>query len=362
MAAERGPSEPGGATTPARPLRAAVDSLRRAALWSAVPLGVAFLGAARLKAALYSRGRLRREALPLPTLSVGNLTFGGTGKTPFTLYLASLALAQGHRPAIVLRGYGRRSRGPRLVSPDSPVGEVGEEALLLAHSLREVTVVVAERREEAAPLWGADRDLVLLDDAFQHQRVRRDADLLLVDASRPGDLRAPPRGRLREPLSAAVRADLLVVTRGCYEDLPRPLRDLWGSRPFIHARFRWAATLGPGDSGTLDAWKGRPLVAFAGVGHPGAFFQQALQEGLDLAERIPFPDHAQPTPERLHRVARAAVAAGAAAVFTTEKDAIKWLPVWRGPAPLVYPRLETEVEDREGHLEALLERVAGAPR
>jgi len=345
-----------------RAILCAAEAARRAMRWPLVPLGLGFLGAARCKAALYARGVLPREVLSLPTLSVGNLTFGGTGKTPFTLYLAGLASAAGHRPAILLRGYGRDTSGPRLVTPDSSASEVGEEALLYARNLQGVTVVVAERREEAAGLLGADRDLLLLDDAFQHQRVRRDADLLLVDASRPEDLRVPPLGRLREPLSAALRADLLVVTRGCYEDLPRRLRDLWTNRPFIHARFRWASSLGPADSGSLASWRGRPLVAFAGVGNPAAFFEQALREQLDLVEQIPFPDHSRPTPERLHRVARAAVAGGAAGVLTTEKDAIKWLPLWSGPVPLVYPRLETEVEDREGTLAAILDRVAGAPR
>lgn len=330
--------------------------------WPLLPAGALYLGLARAKAALYGRGWLRRAVLPAPALSVGNLTFGGTGKTPFTLYLARRVQGMGCRPAILLRGYGRQTSAPRRVNPGDPAREVGEEALLYARGLEDLPVAVAARREEGALLVAPPPDLFLLDDAFQHLRVRRDADLLLVDASRPGDLRTPPLGRLREPLSAAARADLLVVTRGCYEDLPRPLRDRWGERPVLHARFRWAPELGPEGIGEGHEWRSRRLVAFAGVGNPAWFFAQARQEGFDLAETLAFPDHAEPTPDRMTRVARAALAGGAAGVLTTEKDAVKWLPLWEGPVPLLYPRLQTEVEDPAGHLAVLLDRLTGERR
>ncbi len=328
------------------------------------PLGLAFLEAARLKSACHRAGLLRGASLPAPALAVGNLTFGGTGKTPFTLFLARRCLDLGLKPAILSRGYGRETTGPLPVSAASAAADVGEEPLLMARGLPGVPVAVGERREEAAALVDPAPDLFLLDDAFQHQRVARDGDLLLVDASRPGDLRVPPVGRLREPLSAVRRADLLVVTRGSFDELPPKLRALWGGRPAVSARFRWHAGLGPDGAGNLGSLHGRRLLAFAGTARPETFFAQARQEGLDLAETLSFPDHAEPTAERQAAVRSRASALKCDAVLTTEKDALKWLPSWKGPVPLLYVRLETLLDDPQGVLDALLLRLArrGTPR
>jgi tetraacyldisaccharide 4'-kinase len=310
-----------------------------------------------MKALLYARGLLRRRTLPALTVSVGNLTFGGTGKTPVALALARLLRDGGERPAVLLRGYGRRTQGPLRVQPGSRPDEVGEEALLYALSLPDVPVAVAERREEGASLLAREAPTVfVLDDAFQHQRVARDLDLLVVDASRPGDLRAPPAGRLREPLSAAARAHLLVVTRG--EEPPAALGAACPALPRIRARFTW--TDEPLARPASLSWKdfaGRRVVAFAGVGHPQSFFDQARREGIGLAAALVFPDHAEPTGERLRALEEALKETGAAALLTTEKDAVKWAAAWHGPAPLVWPRLTASFEDPGGLLPALLSRA-----
>lgn len=327
-------------------------------LWKAPlqPLGWTYLGLMRLRAALYASGRLASLALPRPAVSVGNLTFGGTGKTPVTVFLARLARELGGRPAVLLRGYGRVTRGAREVLPGDSPAEVGEEALLLARSLPGVPVVVAERREEGAVLLRKRADLFLLDDAFQHLRVRRELDLLLVDASRPGDLRAPPLGRLREPLRAARRAHVVVVTRGEAADLPEALLPWTGGIPVVACRFRWSRSEPAGSTAAWWHFEQSPLLAFAGIGNPEAFFAQAREEGLRLAATVTFPDHALPTPERLTAVHDAAREAGAAAVLTTAKDAVKWAPLWRGGVPLVWPDLEVELEDPAG---LLRRRLAG---
>ncbi|MEW5765015.1 MAG: tetraacyldisaccharide 4'-kinase [Acidobacteriota bacterium] len=342
----------------ARPAKESIPLWARALL----PLGAAFLGAARLKAFLYERGLLRRSVLPAPSVSVGNLTFGGTGKTPVTLALARLLRERGERPAVLLRGYGRRASVPLRVFPSSDPGQVGEEALLYARTMPDLPVAVAGRREEGAALLAPDAPTVfLLDDAFQHQRVARDLDLLLVDASRPGDLRTPPAGRLREPLSAASRAHLLVVTRG--EKVPAPLARLWGSRPQVRARFRWSREPESVPAGvTWATLAASQVVAFAGIGHPAAFFEQARNRGLDLAAALPFPDHAAPTPQRRAALLEAVRGSNAGAVLTTEKDAVKWAPAWTGGPPLVWPRLEVEFDDPQGRLGALLEEALARRR
>jgi tetraacyldisaccharide 4'-kinase len=321
------------------------------------PLGWTYLGLMRLRAWLYASRRLERVPLPRPAVSVGNLTFGGTGKTPVTVFLARLVRELGGRPAVLLRGYGRLTRGARLAGPAETSETVGEEAILLARSLPGVPVAVGERREEAAALVADDSDLLLLDDAFQHLRVRRDLDLLLVDASRPGDLRAPPLGRLREPLKAARRADMVLVTRGGAADLPRALKTWTGGIPVLGCRFPWSRSE---PKETSSAWwhvARSPLVAFAGIGNAEAFFAQAEQEGLRIVSALAFPDHAAPTAERLAAVHRAAREAGAAAVLTTAKDAVKWAPLWPGDRPLVWPEQEVELEDPEGALRGSLARL-----
>ncbi len=325
-------------------------------LW---PLGMGFLGLARLKAWCYGR-RSAPVRLGRPTVSIGNLTFGGTGKTPFALAMARVLLEMGERPGVLLRGYGRRTRGARRVDQASAPEEVGEEALLLARALPGTPVAVGERREEAAALVRELCSVFILDDAFQHLRVHRDVDLLLVDASRPGDLHAPPVGRLREPLSAAKRASVLVATRGEVHHLAPSLLGWTEGVPRVSARFEWEPA--PLGSALFPSWKalgGVPVVAFAGVGHPESFFEQARAAGLSLSARVAFRDHARPTAARLRLILSRARETGAGAVLTTEKDAVKWAPLWPEGLPLVYPRLTTLLE---GDVEELRARLAEACR
>lgn len=289
-------------------------------------------------------------------VSVGNLTFGGTGKTPVTLALARILGEMGERPAVLLRGYGRRTSGPLRVLPDSAAEEVGEEALLYLRAQPPLPVAVAERREEGAALLLSDGPTVfLLDDGFQHRRVGRDLDLLLVDGRRPEDLRPPPAGRLREPLEGATRAHAILLCGG--ESLPEVLLPFARGKPVLGVRFRWAEepslSMPPGLS-----WRvltGRPLAAFSGVGSPARFQQDLAEAGLSPLRFLAFPDHAFPTPERRAALARAIGEVGAEAVLTTEKDAVKWAPAWPFEVPLVWPRLEAVFDDPGGLLPALLE-------
>ena len=325
-------------------------------LW---PRGLCFLGASRLRAALYQRRLFGSVRLPRPAVSVGNLTFGGTGKTPVTLALARLLQEMGEKPAILLRGYGRQSRGARLVSQDSPPQAVGEEALLLARNLPGVPVAVGERREEAAALVPGDTSVFLLDDAFQHLRVARDLDVLLVDASRPGDLHAPPGGRLREPLSAARRAGLILVTRGGPGDMPPALKPRAVGIPAAGARFEWEPELQPAGAGALRDWSGRRVLLAAGVGNAASFLSQAAEAGFDPGRALLLPDHAWPTPERIAQVLDRLAREKCEAVLVTEKDAVKWAPLWAAPQPLLWCRLKTAFEDPSGHLRMALESALG---
>ncbi len=335
---------------------------KRTAPWAFVlwPLGGLFLLAGRLR--VFFRARLSSpRRLPAPAVSVGNLTFGGTGKTPVTIELARMCERMGKRPAVLLRGYGRRTSGARIARPDSTPVEVGEEALLLARSLSGATVAVGERREEAAALVTPVPDVFILDDGFQHVRVHRDLDLLLVDATRPGDLHAPPVGRLREPLTAARRASALIVTRGDASDLPAPLALTARDLPVAGVRFGWGEDLVAVQERPvpLASLREKAVTAFAGIGNPEAFFAQARDLGIRLVAAHALSDHAYPTAELAQDFMREAETKDAVAVLTTEKDAVKWTALWSGPIPLLYPVLRAEFDDPDGFLEQALRALGG---
>lgn len=327
--------------------------LRKIADTAMAPAGWALHAAGRFRAEWYADPS-RRTRLRAPCLSVGNITFGGTGKTPLTMFLARECMSLGFKPAILLRGYGRKSRGARSVTPESTWESVGDEALVLQANLPGVPILVGERRDEAASLAPGETDLFILDDGFQHLRVHRDLDVVLVDVSRLGDLSPPPRGRLREPLEAIQRAHLMVLTHGGVSELPPSLALHWAGRPRVGASFRWEPTLSPGGIPWRDLGDS-PCAAFSGIGNPVPFFRQAREAGLRLASETIFPDHAEPTSARRDAALRAAKSAGASWVLCTEKDHVKWSPVWPKDAPpLRYPRLSVTIDDPGDCLRPLL--------
>jgi tetraacyldisaccharide 4'-kinase len=332
--------------------------LRRFSDGVLAPAGWAFHVAGRLRADYYA-DPARRVSLGVPCISVGNLTFGGTGKTPFTVFLVRECLRLGFAPAVLLRGYGRKTHGPLGVRPDSGWEQVGDEALVLAANLPGVPVIVGERRERAAELAPAGTDLFILDDGFQHLRLRRDLDVVLIDASRPEDLAPPPRGRLREPLEGLFRAHLLVLTHGCDRDMTREVALLWAGRPRVGARFGWEERSRP-DEVPWESLREVPCVAFSGIANPDTFFDQARERGIRIAQALAFPDHAHPDPARRDSVLSAARAAGVRWVLCTEKDHVKWAREWpAGDLPLRCPRLSVRIEDPGACLVRLLEALRG---
>lgn len=319
------------------------------------PLSALYGRAVSLRARWYASGRLSTETLPRPTISVGNLTFGGTGKTPFVEFLARRLRFEGWTPAILSRGYGRRSRGVvvvgagagALVSPE----QGGDEPVALARAAAPgVLVVVGERRAEAARR-AADlgADLLLLDDGFQHLAVKRDVNLLLLDARDPfcGG-RLPPAGRLREPVEAVRRADAVVFTRvdrgSPPADALATLARLAPRAPVFHARIR-PTGLRDDRGGPIeqDAVSTRRLLAVCGVANPAEFASTLAELGIAPEERLDFRDHQRYGQRQLALVRSAADRTGASLLVTTEKDAVKL--AGRSPLPIVTVRLGVEVEE-----------------
>lgn len=300
-------------------------------------LSAPWILATRARAALYGANWLARRRLELPTISVGALEMGGTGKSPAVAMLAELLRHRGHRPAIVSRGYGRQGNAPLLVSDGSgarvSVRAAGDEPSWYALTLPGVIVAVAGPREQGARLAAqAGRpDLYLLDDAFQHLRVERDVDLLMVDAERPFYRSyPPPAGRLREGAGAASRAHAFLVvgqSGRCAEELARR----HPNRPVFELRQQ---ELGPVPLGDLlaahnlgsDAQPSSlpgPVLAFAGIARPERFWRSATGGGAEIVATRRFRDHRWYGADDLSRLARDAKHHGAVALLTTEKDAVR---------------------------------------
>jgi tetraacyldisaccharide 4'-kinase len=309
----------------------------------------------RFYGAMLARRRRRAaesaERLPVPVVSLGNLHWGGGGKTPFTAALAADLHTRGLSVAIVSRGYRRTSRGPLVVSlgtgPIVPWSAAGDEPYLLAQALPGVAVAVGEQRVEAARLLlrelPASPDLFLLDDGFSHVALARDIELLLFPSADPfAGGRLAPAGRLREPLAAARHADAVVLTGTATDEMAQAGARLAGAlapHGFAGPGFASATASGPPRSaaGTPLA-PGTRVVAFAGIARPEPFFRDAERQELEVAARLVFPDHHAYPDESVARIEGAFRRHRAAALLTTAKDAIK-LQGRISPAPAVLPVL-----------------------
>ncbi|MDX9708348.1 MAG: tetraacyldisaccharide 4'-kinase [Trichloromonas sp.] len=315
----------------------------------------------RIRAALYRRGLLPSHDFPVPVIAIGNLAVGGTGKTPTVDWVARYCQEQGRRVAVVSRGYGGKGAGAVGIVSDGRqllLGPevAGDEPVLLARRNPRLIVVVAPRRARGVRTAIAElgADLIILDDGFQHLAVRRDLDIVLLDAKHPlGNGRVLPAGLLREFPEALARGDLFILTRADGETVPPVLPG-----PVLTSRHRLAdrATALDGQSLSLDALRGKKLVAFAGIADPEAFFNDLRDQGLTLSETLAFPDHVTYNRAERDRIN----AAGGEALLTTEKDAVK-LRAADFAAPCCQVPLELTF-DRPELLTAQLDRLTAKER
>lgn len=337
------------------------------------PLSRLYGRVALLRRAWYERHPDRRRRLSRPVISVGNLTLGGSGKTPIVAALAQLLMEHGERPAILSRGYGRRrtADGVVVVSNGAQVlveaEQSGDEPQMLARALPGVAVVVAADRFLAGRL--AERrfgcTVHLLDDGFQHVQLARQVDLLAVSRADLQD-RVVPAGRLREPLDAAAGAHAVLVA-GDEEDARAVEAALHPPAVFRVVQSLQDPRLVQPFGDPLQANGTRRVVALAAIARPERFFAALRARGWDVAREMTFRDHHWFTAKDLRRVSAAAEETGASLVLTTEKDAMRLGPLaGRGLAsrqagrkdlPYAYLPMSVTIEPADGFAAWLQERL-----
>jgi len=265
-------------------------------------------------------------------ISVGNLTLGGTGKTPFVMMIAETLRGNGFKPAILTRGYGGKSKKPvnvvcdgktLLLSPD----QVGDEAVMMAEKLKNVPIITGADRFQTGryALENFEIDTLILDDGFQHLALRRDLDILLCDHQRPlGNNHLFPAGELREPASETRRADIVCFTR--YLGGPVKFsKKFLGSIPQVktHLRLDSLINMENGDVCDAEILKNQPVVAFCGIANPEGFRQILQDTQVQLKVFKAFPDHHDYSLQDIKDLEARAFAEGAKFILVSEKDAVK---------------------------------------
>jgi tetraacyldisaccharide 4'-kinase len=319
------------------------------------------------------RDQARQQHLPCPVISIGGITVGGAGKTPFTNYLAQELAQRGHKPAILMRGYRRRTPARNIILPAGahvPPTLTGDEAQIYLRAGIAPVGIGANRAETGRLLLRhQEADLFLLDDAFQHRKIYRDADIVVIDGLVPfGHRDTVPLGRLREPLSALARADALIITRADndfrFEMLVKQLRQHNAQAPIFRVFTRPRQWRMCGQQTILKELPYTRVAAFCAIGNPQGFWNTLEQMGLDIVYRWSFPDHHSYTPTQLHRIASQAFSAGAQVLVTTEKDRINFPRDFvSAVSPLEVAWLEIEnILEREAAFFAWLEAKLAACR
>ena len=310
---------------------------RSPVVWLLLPFAGVFRVLVGIRCWAYRAGWLRVHRLSVPVIVVGNLTTGGTGKTPVTAWLVEICRGAGFRPGIVSRGYGGKpSSEPRLVSPVDDAVEVGDEPLLLRRQTGVPVCVDVDRVAAAQRLVAEGVNLIIADDGLQHYRLHRDLEIAVLDGERRlGNGFLLPAGPLREPAGRLQHVDLILVNGG-------------SARPgefAVQSRISGLRSLDGSAQCSLDALRGQRVRAVAGIGNPARFHAQLAAAGLRV-QMIPVPDHGRVDLGALSRES-------AVPIVMTEKDAVKYGPVTG--CPVLVATLELSVPPEVGA--RILERL-----
>jgi tetraacyldisaccharide 4'-kinase len=310
------------------------------------PLSAIYGGVVAARNALYDRGALRARRLEGAVVSVGNLSAGGSGKTPFVMLLGELLKARGIEFDVLSRGYGRRSKGVRVVDPAGLPQEFGDEPLLIARKLQ-VPVIVGEDRYEAGRFAESKLgpQLHLLDDGFQHRALARDFDIVLV-TPQDADDRLIPAGRLREPLGSLRRADAVVLASGASaESFPIEKRMVWRVRRGI----------------VPENVPPRPVV-FCGIARPQNFVLQLRAANIEPVAEAFYRDHHAYDEKDVRELLELRQRSEAGGFVTTEKDAVNLGGYLSSLAPLAIVPVKMELADAANAVDTMLQKIEGRKR
>lgn len=304
-----------------------------------LPFSWLFRAGVNLRNMAFDHAWLTTRELSCPVISVGNLTVGGTGKTPMVIYLAEKIQKMGFKPAILSRGYRRKGKGTIVVSdgrkPPLDYTVSGDEPILMAKRLPKIPIVVDEVRLRGGThlVRKFDPDVIILDDGFQHRLLHRDIDIVLLDATSPfsGGMMLPA-GRLREPPKSLYRADLVIFTRSTQETPTQKDLDLIKTKTdapilkSIHQPMEWVSLDGKRKLPISEPIATNPLLV-SGIVRPDHFESMVRSLGITPAAHLTYPDHHRYGTKELDQIAGLYRTLKADAILTTEKDLIKWPPL-----------------------------------
>ncbi|MEI7694793.1 MAG: tetraacyldisaccharide 4'-kinase [Chlorobium sp.] len=343
------------------------------------PFAILYSCIVQLRNTLFNRGLFRVWKSPIPVVSIGNLSAGGTGKTPLVDWVVKYYLSIGCKPAIVSRGYLRESKGVQLVSDGQKIWlssrEAGDETAMLAWNNPEAIVMVANKRKKAV-MEIAKRftqrgpSVIILDDAFQHRQIDRVLNIAIINAAEPFvKAKMLPEGHLREPLKNLSRADLILLNKITdREQATSIIKELEKTgRPIVQARLKngelvcFSGEFQTADEAILQ--KNLNFLAFAGIATPESFLNSLTKEGINVAAHRFFRDHEPYSAKKLHAVRREAEEKGLS-IVTTEKDYFRMLgrpELIRliTTRPCYYLKIEPDIFEGEATLKSMLQAVVG---
>ena len=291
------------------------------------PISIIYAIITGIRNFFYDMGIISAVKFSIPVISVGNITTGGSGKTPMTMFLANEAKTRGYKPGIVSRGYGRKSTRLRIVHDGyklkTTVEKAGDEPYLMANLLGDVPIVVDSNRVNGAELLinKYNVDMIILDDAFQHRKIFRHVNIMLLNSTeKKPSYHHLPMGNLRESLSNLNRADYIFVTKGSKKSLPQSVADFTANSVEVNSAFelkkysenRYENTSPPKS----------PVFAFCGIAHSEHFFQSVKANGITIQGKLSFRDHVEYTDKQESQI-KSEIPYGIKKVITTEKDLVK---------------------------------------
>jgi tetraacyldisaccharide 4'-kinase len=333
----------------------------------------------------------RSKRLPCLVISVGNITVGGTGKTPMTIYLAKMLTDSGYRVVIVSRGYGGKASKTGGIVCDGkkillPAHMAGDEPYMMARQLHNVPIIIWSNRYQAGMLAieKFSPHILLLDDGFQHRKLKRDLDILLLDAKHPfGNGHLLPRGTLREPIEMTQRADIMILTRSSssapekllLEQLSNHGLEVFASqtplffsshRPYLHSIIlpdddkagRFTAP-SPEDPSVLN---GKPVFAFSGIAKNYDFHESAATLGGRIAGYLEFSDHHEYNETDFSRISQSAKISNAEIIITTEKDYAKIAGCFKWPLPLLVIGVSISIHEDKKFQELICKKIQNCNR